>query len=67
MNTSFINSENFCTVIAWCSVLTLGLSVGMTIYQFVQQQKQHEALKEAQEAMKQLPMSDNQQPKPTAA
>ncbi len=67
MNTSFINSENFGTVIAWCSVLTLGLSVGMTIYQFVQQQKQQEALKEAQEAMKQIPMSETNQPEPTAA
>ncbi len=67
MNTSFINSENCGTVIAWCSVLTLGLIVGMTIYQFVQHQKQQEALREAQEAMKQIPMSDNQQPEPTAA
>jgi hypothetical protein len=39
----------------------------MTIYQFVQQQKQQEALKEAQEAMKQIPMSETNQPEPTAA
>ncbi len=68
MNSAFINSDNCGTVIAWCSVLTLAMGVGMTIYQVVQQKKQLDRINEAQEAMRQLPMPENNQaPVPTAA
>ena len=67
MTNNFITSENASVVMAWCAVGTLAIGLGMTIYQIVQQQRQQEALKEAQDAMKQLPMPENNQPEPSAA
>ncbi len=55
MNSSFINSENAGTVMAWCSVLTLAMGLGVTIYQVYNQQKQREEIERAKEAMKALP------------
>ena len=67
MTNNFITTENASVVMAWCAVGTLAIGVGMTIYQFIQQQKQQQALMEAQEAMKSLPMPETNQPEPTAA
>ena len=64
MTNNFINSENAGVVMAWCAVGTLAIGLGMTIYQIVQQQRQQEAIEKAQEAMRQLPMSDTNQPEP---
>ncbi len=58
MNSAFINSDNAGTVMAWCSVLTLAMGIGMTAYQIYQQQKRIEEMKEAQEALKSLPTSN---------
>ncbi len=58
MNSSFINSENAGTVMAWCSVLTLAMGLGVTIYQVYNQQKRVEEMREAQEAMKALSMPE---------
>jgi uncharacterized protein HemX len=55
MNSAFINSENAGTVMAWCSVLTLAMGLGVTIYQVYNQQKQREEIERAKEAMKALP------------
>ncbi len=55
MNSSFINSENAGTVMAWCSVLTLAMGLGVTIYQVYNQQKQREEIERAKETMKALP------------
>ena len=64
MQNNFINSENASVVMAWCAVGALAIGLGMTIYQIVQQQRQQEAIEKAQEAMKNLPMPDNNQPEP---
>ena len=67
MNNAFINNDNAGTVMAWCSVFTLAMGVGMTIYQFYQHQKQQEALEKAQEAMKALPIPEAKQTEPVTA
>jgi len=67
MTNNFITSENAGVVMAWCAVGTLAIGLGMTIYQIVQQQRQQEALEKAQEAMKGIEMSEDQQPDPVAA
>ncbi len=67
MNSSFINSENAGTVMAWCSVLTLAMGLGVTIYQVYNQQKRVEEMREAQEAMKALSMPEPSTTTPMAA
>ncbi len=67
MNSAFINSENAGTVMAWCSVLTLAMGVGMTVYQMYQQQKRIEEMREAQEAMKTLSMPEPSKTTPMTA
>jgi len=64
MQNNFINSENASVVMAWCAVGILEICLGMTIYQIVQQQRQQEAIEKTQEAMRQIPMPDNNQPEP---
>ncbi len=67
MNSAFINSENAGTVMAWCSVLTLAMGLGVTIYQVYNQQKRVEEMREAQEAMKALSMPEPSTTTPMAA
>ena len=58
MNSAFINNNNAGTVMAWCSVLTLAMGLGVTIYQIYNQQKQREEMEKAQEVMKSLPLTN---------
>ena len=67
MNYAFINSENAGTVMAWCSVLTLAMGLGVTIYQVYNQQKRVEEMREAQEAMKALSMPEPSKTTPMTA
>ncbi len=67
MNSAFINSENAGTVMAWCSVLTLAMGLGVTIYQVYNQQKRVEEMREAQEAMKALSMPEPSKTTPMTA